>query len=384
MMGRLMRWMVAVVLVAGVAAFVWQKTRSKPVEVVVQPVERGKVEKTVANTRAGTIEACRRAKLSPSIGGQIARLPVHEGDQVEKGTLLLEIWNEDFAAQLLLAEREATLAERQARATCLSAGEAERQAARAKKLFANQVESEEQTDRVVTQAASLTAQCEAASASVKMSAARIEVARANLSKTRLIAPFSGVIAKIEGELNEFVTPSPVGIPTPPVVDLIEDNCFYVSAPIDEVDAAAVRVGMTVRISLDAFKDRKFAGTVRRISPYVLDIEKQARTVEIETSFTDPADFKELLAGYSADVEIIIATRDDTLKIPTEAVLDGKRVFVYLPAEKKIRERTIATGLANWVSTEVVSGLEEGQSVVINVDKPGLADGAAAVLSEEQP
>jgi HlyD family secretion protein len=383
-MGRLMRWMVVAVLVAGVAVFIWQKTRSKPVEVVVRPVERGKVEQTVANTRAGTIEACRRARLSPSIGGQIARLPVQEGDHVEQGALLLEIWNEDLAAQLLLAEREATLAEKQARAACLTAGEAERQAERAEMLFSRKVGSEEETDRAVTQAASLAAQCEAASASVKMSAARIEAARANLSKTRLIAPFPGVIAKIEGELNEFVTPSPVGIPTPPVIDLIEDNCFYVSAPIDEVDAAAVRVGMTVRVSLDAFKDRKFAGTVRRISPYVLDIEKQARTVEIETSFTDSDDFKELLAGYSADVEIIIATRDDTLKIPTEAVLDGKRVFVYLPAEKKIRERTIATGLANWVSTEVVSGLEEGQSVVINVDKPGLADGAAAVLSEEQP
>ncbi len=383
-MGRLMRWMVAVVLVAGVAVFVWQKTRSKPVEVVVKPVERGKVEKTVANTRAGTIEACRRTKLSPSIGGQIARLPVHEGDHVEKGTLLLEIWNEDLAAQLLLAEREATLADRQARATCLSAGEAERQAARAKKLFADRVESEEQTDRVVTQAASLAAQCDAASASVKMSAARIEVARANLSKTRLIAPFSGVVAKIEGELNEYVTPSPVGVQTPPAVDLIENDCFYVSAPIDEVDAAEVRVGMTVRISLDAFKDRRFAGTVRRISPYVLDIEKQARTVEIETSFSDPDAFKELLAGYSADVEIIIATRDDTLRIPTEAVLDGKRVFVYDPDTKKIHQRTIATGLANWVSTEVVSGLAEGQSVVTNVDKPGLADGVAAVLAEEQP
>lgn len=383
-MGRLMRWMVVAVLVAGAAVFIWQKTRSKPVEVVVRPVERGKVEQTVANTRAGTIEACRRAKLSPSIGGQIARLPVHEGDQVEQGALLLEIWNEDFAAQLLLAEREATLAERQARATCLSAGEAERLAARAKRLFAEGVESEEETDRVVTQAASLAAQCDAASASVMMSAARIEVARANLSKTRLIAPFSGVVAKIEGELNEYVTPSPVGVQTPPAVDLIENDCFYVSAPIDEVDAAAVRVGMTVRISLDAFKDRQFAGTVRRISPYVLDIEKQARTVEIETSFSDPGDFKGLLAGYSADVEIIIATRDDTLRIPTEAVLDGKRVFVYLPAEKKIRERAIAAGLANWVSTEVVSGLEEGQSVVINVDKPGLAEGVAAILSEEQP
>lgn len=383
-MGRLVRWTLALVVIAVVAFLIWQKTRAKPIEVVVKPVVRGVIEKTVANTRAGTVNACRRAKLSPSTGGQIAYLPIHEGDQVQAGTLLLEIWNDDLQAQLALTEREAAVAEAQAKAACLAAAEADRLAKRAEQLFKNKVNSTEQTDRAVTQAKSLQAQCEASRATVLMAQARINVAQAHLSRTRLVAPFDGVIAKIEGELNEYVTPSPIGVPTPPAVDLIENNCYYISAPIDEVDAAAVRVGMDSRISLDAFKDKKFVGTVRRISPYVLDVEKQARTVDIETSFTEKDDFKNLLAGYSADVEIIISTRADTLKIPTEALIDGKKVFIYVEGEKKVYEVEITTGLANWAFTEILSGLTENQLVVVNVDKPGLQDGASASLAQESP
>lgn len=383
-MRRLIRWSVVAVIVAGLAFLVWQKTRPKPVEIVVKPVTRGVVEKTVANTRAGTVKACRRARLSASIGGQIAKLPIREGDTVKAGELLLEIWNEDLSAQLALAEREAAVAQAQARATCLTADEATRQAERARKLLSNRIGSEEQTDRIVTNAQALRAQCDAAQASVKLSVARIDVARANLSRTRLIAPFDGVVAKITGELNEFVTPSPVGVPTPPTVDIIENNCFYVSAPIDEVDAAVVRTAMTTRITLDAFKHRKFDGKVRRIAPYVLDLEKQARTVDIEVAFSRPEDITELLAGYSADVEIILDTRPETLRVPTEAVLDGRKVFVFLPEEKRIRETVITTGLSNWALTEVLSGLEEGQSVVVNVDRPGLKDGVSVVLPEAAP
>ncbi|MAU50975.1 MAG: efflux transporter periplasmic adaptor subunit [Roseovarius sp.] len=380
-MRRLIRWSVVLLILLTIAFFIWQKTRPQPVEVFVKPVVRGKVEKTVANTRAGTVDACRRAKLSPSIGGQIARLPINEGDEVKAGALLLEIWNVDLAAQLALAEQELAVAKAQANATCFNADEAKRQAERSRKLFRSKSTSEELYDRAVTQAKSSQAQCDAARASIQTSIARIELARANLSRTRLTAPFAGVIAKINGELNEYVTPSPVGVQIPPTVDLIENNCYYVSAPIDEVDAAEVRVGMESRIHLDAFKNRKFEGTVRRISPYVLDIEKQARTVDIEASFVNPEDIIDLLAGYSADVEIILATRDDTLKIPTESIVDGTSVYVFYDDEKVVRQMPITTGLANWAFTEVLSGLQEGQSVVVNVDKPGLKDGASANLAE---
>jgi len=383
-MRRLIRWFVVLLILAAIAFFIWQKTRPKPVEIIVKPVIRGTVEKTVANTRAGTVNACRRAKLSPSIGGQIAQLPIKEGDQVKSGSLLLEIWNVDLTAQLSLAEKELEVARAQANATCLNAAESQRQAERSKKLFRSKSTSEELYDRAVTLAKSSQAQCEAAKANVQTSIARVNVAKANLSRTRLNAPFDGVIAKINGELNEYVTPSPIGVQIPPTVDLIENNCYYVSAPIDEVDAAEVRVGMETRITLDAFKDRKFDGSVRRISPYVLDLEKQARTVDIEASFSNPEDIKDLLAGYSADVEIILATGSDTLKIPTESIVDGNSVYIFSKNESVVHQTPITVGLANWANSEVLTGLKEGQSVVINVDKPGLKDGAQAKLAEVEP
>lgn len=380
---KIIRWLIFLSIVAGITVFIWLKTRPKPIEVFIKPVERGTVEKTVANTRAGTVDACRRAKLSPSIGGQIASLPIREGDQVKAGELLLEIWNDDLTAQLNLAEKEAEVARAQARSTCISAEEANRLAERSKKLLRSKVNSEEQTDRDITKAKSMQAQCNASQATLQTSIAKIEVARANLSRTRLTAPFAGVIARIEGELNEYVTPSPVGVVTPPAVDLIENNCYFISAPIDEVDAAAVRVGMETRISLDAFRGRKFAGTVRRISPYVLDVEKQARTVEIEAAFTDKQDFKDLLAGYSADVEVILETKSDTIKIPTEAIVDSQSVFVFSAEDNTVYEQEVTVGIANWAFSEILSGLSAGQSVVTNIDKPGLVDGASARLAEEQ-
>ncbi|MFZ0612929.1 MAG: efflux RND transporter periplasmic adaptor subunit [Desulfobacterales bacterium] len=381
---KTLRWSLLAVAVAVIAAIIWHVTRPEPVEVVVRPVETGPVEKIVANTRAGTVEACRRAKLSPSIGGQIARLPVREGDRVTSGQLLLELWNEDLVAQSALAESEAVSAESRATSACLQAEVARREADRQVKLRRSGSASEEQADKTITRAEYLQAECEAARAAVKTSRAGVGVARANLDRTRLKAPFDGIIAQINGELSEFVTPSPIGIPTPPAVDIVDVSCFYVTAPIDEVDAAAVTVGLPARISLDAFGDRRFPGRVRRIAPFVLDREKQARTVDVEVEFSRPEDFKHLLAGYSADVEIVLEARADALRIPTHAILDGRRVFVFLPDQNVIRERAIKAGLSNWDVTEVISGLEPGEQVVVNADRSGIADKAPAVVTKEIP
>lgn len=379
-----LRWSLLAVVIAATGAIIWHYTRPEPVEIVIRPVETGQVQKIVANTRAGTVEACRRAKLSPSIGGQIARLPVKEGDRVTAGQLLLELWNEDLVAQTALAESEAASAESRAKSACLQAEVAQREADRQIKLRRSGSASEEQADKTITRAQSLQAECEAARASVQTSQARVGVAWANMERTRLTAPFSGIIAQINGELSEYVTPSPIGIPTPPAVDIVDVSCFYVTAPIDEVDAAAIDAGLPAIISLDAFGDRHFTGRVRRIAPFVLDREKQARTVDVEVEFTQPEDFKHLLAGYSADVEIVLDARKNILRIPTHAILDGKRVFVYLPDRSVIRERSIQAGLSNWEYTEVISGLKPGEQVVVNVDSSGIADEAHAVVMKETP
>ena len=380
----MIRWTLPIAVLCAIGIIIWRSTRPDPIEIVVRPVENGPVERIVANTRAGTVEACRRAKLSPSIGGQIARLPVKKGDRVTAGQLLLELWNEDLQANAALAESEAAAAKSRSTASCLEAEVAQREAKRLLALRKTGAASEEQADRAMTEAKALAAGCRAARATVKTSRAQVGVARANLARTRLIAPFAGVVAEINGELNEYVTPSPLGVATPPAVDLIDTSCFYVRAPIDEVDAAAVRIDLPARITLDAFGDRHFPGRVRRIDDYVLDREKQARTVDVEVEFTKADDVEQLLAGYSADVEIILDARSNPMRIPTQALLDSRRVFIFLPQQNRILEKDVRIGLSNWEYTEVTAGLQAGDLVVVNVDRPGISDGARAVIMKESP
>lgn len=364
-----------VLALAGAA--VWFASRPKPVAVTVAEVQAGAVLATVANTRAGTVDACNRARLAPPMGGQIARLPFKEGNKVRAGDILLELWNQDQRAQVSQAEREAVAARSRTREACVNAVVAGKNAERIRKLRQDSLVSEGDTERAVGQADAQAAVCDAARDQEKVSQARIDVARASLERTILRAPFDGVVAEINGEVGEFVTPSPVGVPTPPTVDLVDGSCLYISAPIDEVDAPAVRAGQKASISLDAFPGRRFPGFVRRVAPYVLDTEKQARTVEVEAEIENPEQYN-LLPGYSADVEVILENRENVLRVPSQAILDGKRVLVLDPATGLLKSREIGRGVANWEYTEIRSGLAAGELVVTSVDREGVADGAAAV------
>ncbi len=376
--------LLVVIFIVLLVLLIGYANRPKPVAVLIAQVEKGLVQDTVTNTRAGTLKACRRASLSPSIGGQIAQLPVHEGDRVVTGQVLLEMWNVDLRAQVELAKSESQASKARSREACVRAAVAKREANRLIKLRKKGLASDESTDQAIGQADATEASCEAAKSSEKISQASVAVAQAALAKTQLLAPFDGTVAEINGELGEFVTPSPIGVPTPPAVDLIDHGCLYVSAPIDEVDAPGIKPQMDASISLDAFKQREFKGKVRRIAPYVLDREKQARTVDIEVDFILDDDQLNMLPGYSADVEVILATSDQTLRIPTEALLEGHRVFVYDSTTETISSKTIKTGLTNWQYTEVLEGLTEGQQIVTSIDREGVVDQAQVSIESPKP
>ncbi|HEB55267.1 MAG TPA: efflux RND transporter periplasmic adaptor subunit [Gammaproteobacteria bacterium] len=347
--------------------------RPRAVAVIIQTVSNGEVLSSVANTRAGTLKACRRARLSPSAGGQIERLPVSEGERVKRGDVLLEIWNDDLSAQAKLARREARATASRAREACVIAEVAKREARRQRHLLVKGLASEEIVDKTEGDASARRAACDAANTSIEVSQARVDVADAALARTRLLAPFDGTVAEVNGELGEYLTPSPVGVATVPAIDLIDYNCLYVSAPIDEVDAPQIRTGMSANISLDAFPNTRFKGVIRRVAAYVLEREKQARTVEVEVDFRHPADTKNMLPGYSADVEVILKRHEKVLRIPTEALMEGRHVFVLLD-DNTIEKRKIKTGMHNWSYTEVLSGLKAGDRIVVSVEREGLKDG----------
>ena len=370
-MNRSAVW-IALGVVVLLAGGLWIATRPDPIPVVLTTVESGRVNATVANTRAGTIEACRRAKMSTSMGGQIARLPVDEGDLVEQDQVLLELWNDDTRAQIALAEREIDASRSRAVEACTRAEIADKEAKRVVRLHQQGVAAIETTDKAVGEAKAFAAACEAAQTSARVSEARLDAARAAMERTILRAPFPGIVAEINGELGEVVTPSPVGVATLPTIDLIDTSCLYVRAPIDEIDAGAVREGLPALITLDAFPGAEYPGVVRRVAPYVLDLEKQARTVDVEVSFSNIDEAGTLLVGYSADVEIVLDVREGVKRIPTEALMEGHRVYVY--DDGTLEERTIEAGLENWEFTEIAAGLEEGDQIVLTVDRDGLEEG----------
>ena len=339
------------------------------------------VEQTVSNTRAGTIDACRRSKMSPAMGGQIALLHVKEGDLVQKDQILIELWNKESKARVKETQARVQVSERSAQQVCILSDRAQREAKRKTELLQRGLASEEATETAVSNAESQSAACDAALTQVEANQASVEVVEASLERTMLIAPFNGVIAEIEGELGEYVTPSPVGVATKPTVDLIDSSCIYISAPIDEIDAPEVISGMTARITMDAFGDQEFPATVRRVAPYVLDLEKQARTVEIEAVFDNPD--QTLLPGYSADIEIIIDRVEDTLSIPTQALMRDNYVYVIDAEAMTLTKKQIEVGIGNWQHTEVTNGLSIDDQIVLSVDREGVKAGAKVLIEKEE-
>ena len=153
--------------------------------------------------------------------------------------------------------------------------------------------------------------------------------------------------------------------------------------MDEVDAPKIHVGQPARISLDALPGRHLLGHVKRVAPYVVAVEKQARTVDVEVSLDNPGDGGQLLVGYSSDVEIVLDSHDDVLRVPTSTLLEGNKVLLYRPDTKKLEERVIKTGITNWEYTEVLDGLKQGDRIVASLEREGVKAGAA-VTPETSP
>ncbi|WFP49076.1 efflux RND transporter periplasmic adaptor subunit [Methylomonas sp. EFPC3] len=362
----------AALLSAGIA-FIYAR-RPPLLEVETYTLAEGEVRASVSNTRVGTVKACRRAYLAPATGGQVAALHVKEGAKVGQGQVLLEVWNRDLKAQVALQKAQIAASRASAEQTCQLAGGAEREAARMTKLRQrNNVVSEEQVDKSQTGGKSQRAACGAALRNIEVAEAQLGVAEAAVQRTLVKAPFDGTVAEVNAELGEFVTPSPPGIPTLPPIDLLDVSCLTVSAPIDEVDVARIKTGMPACVSLDAFPDKRCSGIVTRVAPYVLEKEKQARTVEVEVTLRDPKDLAELLPGYSADIEVLLAGKEKALRLPAEAILEGNRVLL-VGADNVLREQRFEPGLINWNYTEVLSGLRAGDRVVLSVGKEDVTAG----------
>ncbi|MBI5042802.1 MAG: efflux RND transporter periplasmic adaptor subunit, partial [Nitrospirae bacterium] len=178
------------------------------------------------------------------------------------------------------------------------------------------------------------------------------------------APFKGVISKKLVEVGELVT---VGAP---LIEIVDPDRLYVSATIDEVDVARLKLGQPVNITLDAYHGEIFNGTIYKISPIVAGQKQETRTFEIRVEFKGKKPV--LKTGMSADIEVLTDMLSNVIFIPTQSIMDrqGKKM-VYIIKDNKAYLKEIEIGISNWNFTEIKNGLAEGDLVIIEPDAEGL-------------
>jgi HlyD family secretion protein len=372
---------VAVLVGSGVALRV---TYFAPTVVPVSVVgaEVGRVEEIVTNNKAGTVNARRRASLNPEMGGRIDRLPVKEGDRVREGDVLLELADAELQAQLSVQENASMAAQASVIESCAAAELAARNLARTGRLAEDRLVSRQTLEQAMNAAVGAGAGCASARARVEQADAAVDMAQSGLEKTVLRAPFDGVVSKVRGQLGEWLAPAPATSPTPSVIELIDTRSIYVRAPLDEVDVARIRAGLPVRVTMDAFPGRSFPGRLTMVGAFVSEAQQQNRTLDVDVELEDAAFARTLLPGISADIEIVLQTRDGVLRVPTPAILQGGRVLV-------VRDGTLVgvkvrAGLANWEYTEVLDGFEPGEQIVVSLDRTEVREGARVRVEAETP
>jgi len=362
---RLRKWRFRALVVVGIIATVFLLKATvlapEPIPVKTTVVSRGIIDSTITNSKAGTIRARQRAHLSTEIGGRVVEITHREGGVVAQGVLLLLLNDSTLRAQETQTVEAIRASDAHYQEMCITRDKARREYDRKRKLAAQNIVSEDLLDQLLHVYQAARAGCDAADAERQKVRASRAGAAADLDKVSIYAPFSGVIAEVNVEVGEWVTPSPAGI-----IDLINRESLYISAPMDGIDSGRIELGLPVRVTVDSRPDETFLGKVTRVAPYVLDIEAQNRTVEIEVELDDPEISSSLLPGTSADVEVILQTLEDAPRIPTTALFQNNKVLVV--EDDVLEEREIETGLRNWDYVEVKSGLEEGEVVVTSLDR----------------
>jgi len=375
------RWVIRggiLLALVGLGAFLkFSVLTPDPILVSVVKVERGRVEETVTNSRAGTVKARQRAKLSLEIGGRVVEVLHRKGARVRAGDVLLRLHDDSQQAAVQMAKRELAVVEVKRERACLESARAEREFLRFQQLKERDLVSTDLLDKYESLAQTTQVSCKQTQAEIARARSVIVEAKAELAKTVLHAPFDGVVAELDIEVGEWTTPSPPALPIPPILDLIDPSSIFISAPMDEVDSSKIFVDQPVRVTLDPFPGQQYEGHVRHMAPYVLDVEEQNRTVEIEVELDDRAFASTLLPGTSADVEVILSVKNDVLRVSPSTLFEGHKVFVV--EHDTLSTRPVDIGMRNWDFVEILGGLSEGDHVVMSLDQEGLEEGLRVVL-----
>ncbi|MEM8929560.1 MAG: efflux RND transporter periplasmic adaptor subunit [Acidobacteriota bacterium] len=374
-------WFGWLVLLALVVAGAWAALRVLQPSILLPEVEVGIVRQEAPIETSGVLDAAgytvarKRAAVGAKIIGRVLELPVEEGDRLATGDLIAILDSDDLRAAV--AQAEASLLEVRARLA-----EAEREAARTRRLVESKVAASAELDA----ADSLV---EVVEAQLALAEARLDSATSQLAYTRIVAPIDGVVIEKNVEVGEMVAPGGFTSQqsTGAILRMADPTSLEVEADVAEEYIARLRLGMPAVIAVDAVPDEPYRGRLRQIVPTA---NRQRAQVEVKVAIEDRD--PRLVPDMSCTVTFLeeeAPEEDEVVEplvlVPTAAVIAGDadagdRVLV-LDGEV-VRSRAVELGETRGEQRIVVSGLEPGDEVVVG-GHDGLEDGAAVRRSDER-
>ncbi len=344
--------------------YLWPK---KLIDVEYTQIMNGDIEEVVTPLSNSVLQADRFAHIRASTTGEIEKILFKKGERVKKGDLIIKIKNDEQYARLKLAEANLRAGIAQLKQTKIRSSSIQKSLERAERLFSEKIVSESNLEQTKTESQVVQEAINISEANILQLESQLRIAKSLYENTFIRAPFDGIISDIYVEVGEYLVPST------PIYDIFNNDRFYLSARFDEVDAARITTGMVVRLKSDALNGRIVKGKVNWISPVVSTDLKSSRGVEVhfELERIDP----DMRIGMTFEAEVVTNTKKSVKYLPPSVII-GKygEKYVFVLNGDVVRRRLVETGLSNWEKTEIISGVDDTDMVVVPAAAEELKDG----------
>ena len=390
------RWLIFTIVAVAVVALVIVAVAATRGGTKIDPtklakVEKGDLAKSVVAT--GKVTPITKVEIKSKASGIVKKLYVDAGDKVHTGQVLAELDREEIQAQVNSSRAQLVSAQATAKGaeadlkraevdaqgvdipTLQRAYERAQQMARDGVVSASALDDAQRAYELAVNKRDVAraqytvnkAKVAQAQADVQKSQATLSQLEEQLSYTTITSPIDGVVLSRDVEMGDAVSSILVlGSGATLVMTLGDTSEVYVKGKVDESDIGKVYLGQPARIRVETFKDKTFTGKVTKISP--MGVEKDnVTTFEVRVSITNPGG--ELKAEMTANAEILLDEHKNVLMIPEGAIMydKDKKASVNIPEPKAkdgMKKVAVNIGISNGAKTEVLSGLNEGQEVVL--------------------
>ncbi len=395
------RALIGVGAVAILAVIVWASLRDsghRGTEVDVQAAERRTLSSKVKGT--GEITPEKKVQISAKVVGEIIDLPVVEGQEVRAGQLLVQIERDLYESgrnQARAALRQAEVAVRREQ---VQLADAERDLARVRQLRGDGLVSQDMLDTAELAVETAQVGLEASHHTVEQYRSALRRTEDDLARTTIRSPMDGIVIQLDAEQGETVVPGSTNLPGSVIMTVADMSTLLAEVEVSEVDVVDVVLGQRAQVKVDALGSEPQVGRVVEIATSGRRDPAQGVirfAVKVALDDPDPA----LRPGMTAKVDILTATREDSVTVPIQAVVKrvvdevGKELtganaagrdetdVVYLIANGKAAVHRVTTGISDDLYVEITEGLEEDTEVITGPYRTlkGLHHGDAVRIKE---